>query len=259
MMTEQEFAELSAGHALHALSDADEQRYRDALDEHPEWGSRAAADADTVAALADAVPEVAPPATSRLELMALIAAMPQDDVRMPGDPGPGGSAEPAPSTATIQAIARTRWTRGLLALAASFALLVGAGFAAGIAHERLNRPASIVALEQIQGAPDAERATINFDELTATAYWSAELGRAVLVAQNLPELPEERSFELWYVRDEEPISAGVFGAEPGTASATAVLEGEYEPGDVIAVTVEQAGGSPDGQPTTDPIVAIPTA
>jgi anti-sigma-K factor RskA len=30
-------------------------------------------------------------------------------------------------------------------------------------------------------------------------------------------------------------------------------------GDVIAVTVEPAGGSPTGQPTSDPIIAIPTA
>jgi len=30
-------------------------------------------------------------------------------------------------------------------------------------------------------------------------------------------------------------------------------------GDVIAVTVEPAGGSPNGLPSTDPIVVIPTA
>jgi anti-sigma-K factor RskA len=32
-----------------------------------------------------------------------------------------------------------------------------------------------------------------------------------------------------------------------------------EPGDVIAVTVEPQGGSPTGEPTSEPIVAIPTA
>jgi anti-sigma-K factor RskA len=32
-----------------------------------------------------------------------------------------------------------------------------------------------------------------------------------------------------------------------------------KPGDVIAVTVEDAGGSPGGQPTSDAVLAIPTA
>ena len=65
------------------------------------------------------------------------------------------------------------------------------------------------------------------------------------------------SFELWFVRDGAPISAGTFASEDGTA--TALLDGSIEPGDVIAVTVEPAGGSPTGQPTSDPIVAIETA
>jgi anti-sigma-K factor RskA len=38
-----------------------------------------------------------------------------------------------------------------------------------------------------------------------------------------------------------------------------VLAGDMHAGDVIAVTVEQAGGSPSGSPTTDPVVVIPTA
>jgi anti-sigma-K factor RskA len=38
-----------------------------------------------------------------------------------------------------------------------------------------------------------------------------------------------------------------------------LLDGALEAGDVIAVTVEPEGGAPDGQPTSDPIIAIPTA
>ena len=45
------------------------------------------------------------------------------------------------------------------------------------------------------------------------------------------------------------------------APVDATIEGlaqHMEPGDIIAVTVEEQGGSPDGTPTTDPITAIPT-
>ncbi|WP_404438075.1 hypothetical protein LG322_03745 [Microbacterium aerolatum] len=44
-----------------------------------------------------------------------------------------------------------------------------------------------------------------------------------------------------------------------SGEATALLDGSMHEGDVIAVTVEQAGGSPTGLPTTEPIIAIPTA
>ena len=46
---------------------------------------------------------------------------------------------------------------------------------------------------------------------------------------------------------------------PADGSTTAQLQGAMKPGDAIAVTVEQAGGSPTGVPTSDPIIVIPTA
>ncbi|MBN9184524.1 MAG: anti-sigma factor, partial [Microbacterium sp.] len=60
-MNEQDFAELSAGHALHALSPDDERRYSAALAAHPEWQRIADRDAATAAALADGVAAEAPP------------------------------------------------------------------------------------------------------------------------------------------------------------------------------------------------------
>ncbi|MGG1909181.1 anti-sigma factor [Microbacterium sp. NRRL B-14842] len=57
------------------------------------------------------------------------------------------------------------------------------------------------------------------------------------------------------MRGEDPIAAGVFDVDGG--EATALLEGEMQAGDAIAVTVEQEGGSPSGLPTTDPVIVIP--
>jgi anti-sigma-K factor RskA len=47
--------------------------------------------------------------------------------------------------------------------------------------------------------------------------------------------------------------------EPTDGTTTALLEGAMEAGDVIAVTIEPQGGSPTGEPSSDPIVTIPTA
>ncbi|MCR2827341.1 anti-sigma factor [Microbacterium sp. zg.Y909] len=411
-MTEQEFAELAAGHALNALSHEDEAQYWEALAAHPEWEHVVRADAATAAALAEGVAPVAPPLTARSMLLVRVAALAREQGAPAGagvgeatagdatagdatagagglaageppaagaggpaataavtaaDPPAAPAAAPAsppgaaaaglgdgdvadadaadagasdadaadtdatqvvgearagqdthedsldggdaaqvsetaeaptspdtdttpttmtglfrwatvdtssapvqpasssqgvdepPTTTAVQATMRRRWTRGLIALAASLTLLVGVGFGAGVVHTWLNRPASVVALDEIKDAPDARSATVVMDGgLTATAYWSAERGEAVLVSEGLPSIPEDETFEMWVIRDDEPLSAGTFLPEAGS-QATTVIDGEVQPGDVIAITVEPAGGAPEGVPTSDPIVAVPTA
>ncbi len=270
-MEENEFAELAAGAALHALSPADQRAFDIARREHPEWDHWVRTDAATAAALADGVADALPPLTLRSTLMSRIAATPQvpamdpsvaasaEPVQQWSPPAPEQpQVEPPPPTAVIQAVSRRNWTRGILGLAASLVLLVALGLGAALLNDYINRPPEIVALQQIEDAPDAQSATVAVtDGGTATAHWSESVGKVVLQSQGLPEIADDQSFELWFVRAGTPVSAGTFESTDG--SATALLEGAMEPGDTIAVTIEPEGGSPDGKPSTDPIVAIPTA
>jgi anti-sigma-K factor RskA len=250
-VNEQEFAELAAGHVLHALSPDDETAFETARRQHPEWEHHVRTDAETAALLADDVSDVAPPPAVRSALLAQIAAT--------ADPTPALRADRRTSTPEPEAAKPRRWrARSWFALAASLALLVGVGWGAVSVSERLNTPASVVALDQIQSADDAQSETVTLsDGGEVTAHWSESIGHAVLVSDGLPAITDDESFELWFVRDGAAIPAGTFTSEDGTA--TALLEGSIESGDVIAVTVEPAGGSPSGQPTSDPIVAIETA
>lgn len=167
--------------------------------------------------------------------------------------------EPAPTTTMIQAVQRRNWTRGLFLLAASLVVLVTLGFGAATINEFVNRPPEVVAMQQIESAPDALTATAELgDGGSATALWSESIGKAVLISNGLPRIGAEETFEVWFVRDDEPVSAGVFDPNEN-GGATALLEGTVQSGDVIAVTVEPAGGSPTGEPSTDPIVTIPTS
>lgn len=269
-MNEKDFAELAAGAALHALSADDERRFRDALAAHPEWRDLVDADAATAGALSDTVGPVAPPESIRAGLLAQIANLPQHSGAST-HPDAGGSAPTeaasagdtaatvggSPASGGSPARAR-RWTRLAFALAACLALLVGVGVGAVALNAQLNRPASVVALEQIEAAGDAQQETVELEDgATATAHWSGSVGKAVLVTEGLPSPDEGKTYELWFVRGDSPVSAGVFDVEDG--EATALLAGEMEAGDAIAVTVEQDGGSPTGQPTTDPVIVIPTA
>jgi anti-sigma-K factor RskA len=255
-MNEQQFAELAAGHALNALSPEDEAAFLAALAEHPEWEHFVAADAATVAALSDSVAEVTPPAALRSDLLARIASAQQDHPAQVA--APASSLESAP---VVPAESRRRaWgPRAWFALAASLVLLIGVGGGAVVIAQQLNRPAAVVALERIEAAPDAQEASTPLaDGGEATVHWSESVGEVVFVSDGLPTLSDDQSYELWFVRDSGAIAAGVFEAG-GDGSAAAVLSGTMSPGDIIAVTVEPAGGSPTGEPSGDPIVAIPTA
>ena len=74
----------------------------------------------------------------------------------------------------------------------------------------------------------------------------------------LEEYPRGETYELWFVREGTAVSAGQFDTD-SSGAATVALDGTVEEGDVIAVTVEPDGGSPTGEPTSEPIVALPTA
>ncbi|GLJ79806.1 anti-sigma factor [Microbacterium imperiale] len=279
-MNEQGFAELSAGYALGALSPEDEIAYREALDAHPEWLSLADDDARAASFLAEGVEEVTPSADIRASLMARIGApgavapasvrgaesaadpdaadagdeLSDDDPRAEATAHPVGS----PVTEQIQMVQRRNWTRSLFALTASIALLVGIGWGVGTLTEGMRAPSAESVLAQIERSGDAHSNTAQLaDGGEATVHWSPSVEGVVLVADGLPEIADDQSYEAWFVRGSAPIPAGAFESSDG--SAALLLEGEMQPDDVIALTIEQSGGSPSGLPTTDPIVAIPTS
>jgi len=251
-MNEHEFAELAAGHALHTLSAQDEARYLEALSAHPEWEPIAHEDAETAVALAEATAPVAPSAGVRDALLDRIASTPQLPAEAPVSESDDSFVLPQAS----ERRARPKRLRIMFALAACLALVVGIGFGSVALNDHLNRPAAVVALDEIEAAADASQASAPLDDGAATVHWSAELGTAVLVADGLAPLDPDRTYQLWFVRGETPLPAGTFEAESG--DAVAQLDGEIHAGDVVAVTVEQEGGSPTGLPTTEPIFAIPT-
>lgn len=64
-------------------------------------------------------------------------------------------------------------------------------------------------------------------------------GRAVLVLGGLERAPEGKTYEVWVVEGETPLPAGLFpGGEP-----VVNVEGTVDDGDVVAVTIEDAGGA----------------
>jgi len=88
-------------------------------------------------------------------------------------------------------------------------------------------------------------------EQGATAEVASMQGNEiVLVARNMPSVPEDRTCQIWVIKGDVPEPSGLFQPD-GNGTATPITN-SIKKADVIAVTVEPAGGSE--QPTSDPVL-----
>jgi anti-sigma-K factor RskA len=154
--------------------------------------------------------------------------------------------------------AQARWFKRpasfLLAAAAAVALFVGGTLLGQTLNDNQFVSQQASGLAQINAADDSQRAaTTTADGQEATLVWSNKLGISAVLVDNLPALPNDQDYQLWYINAEGAIPAGTFDSS-GDGTVWRVLDGTMHAGDAVGVTVEPAGGS--DQPTTDPIVAF---
>lgn len=276
-MNQQEFRELSAGHALRALTSDEEIAFAAALSQHPQWQRIVDEDLSAAAGLGRSIPEVPPPSALRGQILDGIVGLPQQDPVADTTPhtdgveatssqssvGAGDSTEPSRDEVAAAGVARQRqasraWRIGAFALAASVVLLTTVVFGPRILESFAPQDPAVVALQQVENASDAASESLNLaGGVSATLHWSDSAGQAVLVADGMQPAEAGTDFELWLVRGDEAISVGLMQPEAGEQSV--FVADTFVPGDTIAITVEQAGGSPSGAPTSDPILAIATA
>ncbi|AND15868.1 hypothetical protein C5C18_11370 [Rathayibacter tritici] len=265
--------DLAAGHALGILTPEEQERYGRFLSEHPEARGEADAFAEVAEALVANAPAVEPSPGFKADLMALIAVTPQLPLQEPDDdhevpatpraiPVAGGGERSTPtargeSGGSASNRAQSRWFGRpaiyLSAAAAAAVLVVGGVTLPPLLSSGPGQTQQLSALEQIRRAPDAQETTgtVATGE-RATVVWSSSLGRSALVVDDLAPLPKDKTYELWYIGSSGPVAAGTF--DGGAGSTVAPLEGSLTESGVVAVTVEDVGGSPT--PTTDPILAI---
>jgi len=282
-MTERDDAtDLAAGNALHTLTPREQERFDRLRAEHESVREEAAEFEETVAMLDLAAPPVQPSAALKNSLMAAIqnlpqlpadapveapvaevralpTAVPEVDETLVSTP----TATPAPAAATTPVAgaaerkAASRWRRSAVGMVVGAAAAVGLIFG-GVGLANTFGGGSLtqtVALAEINAASDVQRAKVSMDDATATLVWSGELGKSALLVDGLGSLPSDKVYELWYIGEGGPVSAGTFSAANGTTWR--VLDGAMSAGDKVGVTVEPQGGSK--QPTTDPIMVIETA
>ncbi len=74
---------------------------------------------------------------------------------------------------------------------------------------------------------------------------------AVITVQHLAPLADDKTYQVWAISDDTATGIGLFNtAESGEASTA--IQFDLSGVEVVAITVEPAGGSP--QPTTEPVL-----
>lgn len=210
----------------------------------------------TAARLAVAVAEPASP-TLRERVLEAVSRSPQERPRVTALlPGPW-----------------RRWAPGLLAAAAVLAI-VGSLGAYVVEHGRsedAQRQQAAVSqrladaqhqeavMADMLAAPDAGVHPVTLDNgARVSVVSSSSLDQAVLASTQLPAAGEGKDYEVWTIGENGPVSQGVM--EPGDGGTTSLkLVDDLDGATVLAITVEPAGGSPSGEPTSEPIVAVELA
>lgn len=285
-MTERDELHLLTGaYALNALSEAERAEVEKYLSESEEARTEVTELSDTAVMLGLSSTPVAPSPELKSNIMALIASTPQ----LTATPKTEGRTDAEPKLAAVTALpeapsaapsaaehaairdiaagpaearAQSRWYRRplnlIVAAAAAVALFAG-GTVAGqqftdSGYQQAMADAAMLA--EITAASDVERSVSDVaGGGTATLVWSESLQRSAMMFESLPELADDRVYQLWYIGDDGAVGAGIL--EASSDSNWRVLEGSMGGASAVGVTVEPEGGSE--QPTTDPIVVIDEA
>ena len=228
--------ELTAGYALDALDPEERSAYEAHLAGCEQCQAELESFWVTTEALAVAASGAAPSTALRERILADVRAEPL--VVVPFEPRRRGLVPVLAATAAIAAVVA-------LAIGLWAADLSSQLDESRAALERDRANAAVLA------DPDARSVALQTG--TGRLVVAAD-GRAVLVVDGLDPAPAGKTYELWVMPNGNANEAERAGLYPGRSGADILgVDGVVSTGDVVGVTLEQAGGV--DAPTTQPVVA----
>ncbi len=227
-MEQGRFEELKEAYVLGALSEEERRDFEEYLAAHPEVQAEVEELGAVASLLALSAQEQEPPPELRGRILEAVGAE---------------AAHPGTSHRSWLA-----WLGELLSVR-SLALGVASLLVIGLFSW------SMLLREEVQDLQASQQRTIVLEGSGVAEGVRAEVvvlegGRAVLIAQNMPPVPEDRTMQIWVIEDDVPRPGGLF--EPEGKMVAAAITHPLRGADAIAVTVEPDGGSPE--PTSDPML-----
>jgi anti-sigma-K factor RskA len=291
----EQLRELASLHALGVLSAEERAALAKGMAADPELAAEVRQLEDTTGAIGGVAAQVDPPARLRARVLAVAGIDADTAPAVPGAApgvGPGASTGPrsvARADVATSSRAGSRALPGWLAAAAALILASGLGLwglqlrtTLDVMNARVERAeAEVVRIQRTLGeaqeqtkllqarnsvlfAPDMQRVDLAGQAVapgsSARAFMSPRSGLA-FAANQLPALPADKVYQLWVIpQGRPPVSAGLLAPDPsGHASLFVPMPGDMPPAEVVAVTVEPAGGVP--APTGDMVLVgkVPVA
>ncbi len=259
------FEELCAGYVLNALDAEEQQEFEELLEEANQeemeifHGFRSAA-----TQLSFTVEREEPPASVREQIMEKVRA----------DAAESGSATPI----TSESEEESGFSRSAMAMAASFALLL---ITLALVFYAFNLNSELSNREEIINQKNAQITELKNDvqrkeellsilearsvdlvmmsglEVNPKGYgkviWDPEKQQALLQVSNLPSVPTGKDYQLWLIKNNKPVSAGIFAvndpAQDSFFKIEKMVQADEQSANAFAITLEPEGGSQ--QPTGD--------
>ncbi|WP_196810955.1 anti-sigma factor [Arthrobacter sp. 35W] len=258
---------LTGAYALNALNDLERAAFERLARTDEDIRSEVRELSETAALLAYGVPEQTPPPELKSSVMAAIRNTRQlPAAQVATDAAPAASAARGHRAAKPRTITMRRSVLQGLAAAAAVVAIAAAGVT-GWALGQSNGRSGQDGLEQqlaaaqakqnqfltILGSEDAKVATQRLGNgATVMVAASAAADKAAVMVANMPSLPADKVYELWFIADGKAIPAGLMGPTVAAGPSLQLLDGGLDGASHIGITVEPSGGSV--QPTTDPIL-----
>jgi anti-sigma-K factor RskA len=239
---------LTGAYAMDALSDTERVAFEQHMGECASCAAEVAELQDTAARLGTAV-AVKPPAALKRQVLAAAGR-----TRQLPPPPPSVAFAASPTVKPRWQL----WAAGIAA-AACFVAAVVLGVQLASVNRQLDAGNRQVAQAQQQldavmsvlSAPDAKIASATVGDSTGTAIVSHSRGKVAFMARGMPQLPGDRSYQLWLIGPSGMQSVGVLAAGVDPAPVIGDLSTAHTG---IGVTIEPRGGS--AQPTGDPVMIM---
>lgn len=161
-------------------------------------------------------------------------------------------AQPATAVSAPTLTQRRRFAPAWLAAAAAVALLIGSNIYWSVQVYDLQDQRDLLMALSANSANQIALVSTGEQAPSATLYFTDQSQYVVLSAQDLPALTDEFIYQLWLIRGDQFVSAGIFRVSSGGTGSLLFRPGEdLGAFEALGITVEPAGGS--AQPTTTPV------
>ncbi len=156
-------------------------------------------------------------------------------------------------TDELAARRQRRLRRAMIGLvAAALVLVVGlGGWVVTLVNDQRDQQVAEQQITDLLTAPDAKIYATQLDGANVSYVISEERNQAVFLGDDLQSPGSDKVYQLWTIQGQDPTSQGLV---TGSGSVTHWFDAPVDGAQVMAVTVEPAGGSPS--PTTTPLAVV---